>query len=147
MRATTEAFHEMIVEIETNTPGTWSKICGLTSRTASRTSNMSTSEVPDCDDESLPASLERAVQSQEVTVSGTGVWAAQSHGVMMDWWYSGATKNIRIGHLKADPGDTEYETGPAYLVSLNNTAERGTKVSAEIEIQFDGLPTRTDAET
>ncbi len=146
-RATTEAFHEMVVEIETSTPGTWAKICGLTSRTASRTSNMSTSEVPDCDNEALPASLERAVQSQEVTVSGTGVWAAQSHGVMMDWWYSGATKNIRIGHLKAEPGDTEYETGPAYLVSLNNTAERGTKVSAEIEIQFDGLPVRTDAES
>lgn len=146
-RAVTENFHEMIVEIETSTPGTWSKICGLTSRTASRTSNMSTSEVPDCDNEALPASLERAVQSQEVTVSGTGVWAAQSHGIMMDWWYSGATKNIRIGHLKAEAGDTEYETGPAYLVSLNNTAERGTKVTAEIEIQFDGLPTRTDAET
>lgn len=145
-RAVTENFHEMVVEIETATPGTWTKICGLTSRTASRTSNMSTSEVPDCDNEALPASLERAVQSQEVTVSGTGVWAAQSHGVMMDWWYSGATKNIRIGHLKAEEGDTEYETGPAYLVSLNNTAERGTKVTAEIEIQFDGLPTRTEAE-
>ena len=147
MRATTENFHEMVVEIETLTPGVWSKICGLTGRTINRTSNMSTSEVPDCDNEALPASLERAVQSQEVTVSGTGVWAAQSHGVMMDWWYSGSTKNIRIGHLKAEPGDTEYETGPAYLVSLNNTAERGTKVTAEIEIQFDGLPTRTDAET
>jgi len=145
-RAVTENFHEMVVEIETATPGTWTKICGLTSRTASRTSNMSTSEVPDCDNEALPASLERAVQSQEVTVSGTGVWAAQSHGVMMAWWYSGATKNIRIGHLKAEEGDTEYETGPAYLVSLNNTAERGTKVTAEIEIQFDGLPTRTEAE-
>ena len=146
-RAQTENFHEMVVEIEGNTPGTWSKICGLTSRTASRTSNMSTSEVPDCDNEALPASLERAVQSQEMTVSGTGVWAAQSHGVMMDWWYSGQTKNIRIGHLKAEAGDTEYETGPAYLVSLNNTAERGTKVTAEIEIQFDGLPTRTAAES
>ncbi|MFC3163058.1 phage tail tube protein [Ciceribacter thiooxidans] len=142
-RATTENFHQMVVEIETNTPGVYSKICGLTSRGVNRTSNMSTSEVPDCDDESLPAAVERAVQSQEVTISGTGVWASQSHGTMIDWWYSGATKNIRIGHLNAAVGETEYETGPAYLVNLNNSAERGAKVTAEIDIQFDGLPTRT----
>ncbi len=145
-RAVTENFHEMIVEIET-TPGsgTYSKICGLTGNALNRAHNMSTTEVPDCDDESLPAAVERAVQSSEVTLSGTGVWAAQSHGKMMDWWYSGATLNIRVGHLKAEPGDTEYETGPAYLVNLNHTRERGQKVTAEIEIQFDGLPTRTAA--
>ncbi|MDI6834508.1 MAG: phage tail tube protein [Rhizobiaceae bacterium] len=141
-RATTENFHQM-VEIETDTPGVYSKICGVTSRSVNRTSNMSTSEVPDCDDESLPASVERAVQSQEVTISGTGVWASQSHGTMLNWWYSGATKNIRVGHLNAAVGETEYESGPAYLASINNTAERGSKVTSEIEIQFDGLPTRT----
>ena len=145
-RAVTENFHEMIVEVET-TPGsgTYAKLCGLTSRTINRTSNMQTSEIPDCDDESLPSAVERAVQSQEVTLSGTGTWAAQSHGTMSDWWYSGATKNIRVGHLKAEPGDTEYETGPAYLTTLNNTAERGTKVTAEISLEFDGLPTRAVA--
>lgn len=144
-RAVTENFHEMVLEVETETPGTYAKLCGLTSRTVNRTSNMQTSEIPDCDDESLPAAVERAVQSQEVTISGTGTWAAQSHGTMMDWFYSGATKNIRIGHLKAEPGDTEYETGPAYLSTLNNTAERGTKVTAEISVEFDGLPTRSAA--
>lgn len=148
VRAVTENFHEMVLEVET-TPGSgvFVKICGINSRTVNRTSNMSTSEIPDCNDESLPSAVERAVQSQEVIIPATGIWAAQSHGMMMDWWYSGATKNIRVGHLKADPGDTEYETGPAYLVNLNNVAERGTKVSAEFEIQFDGLPIRTDAVT
>lgn len=146
VRAVTENFHEMVLEVET-TPGSgiYAKICGLTSRSVNRTSNMQTSEIPDCDDESLPAAVERAVQSQEVTIPANGSWAAQSHGLMMDWWYSGQTKNIRVGHLKAEPGDTEYEAGPAYLVNLNNVAERGTKVTADFEIQFDGLPTRTAA--
>lgn len=142
-RATTANFHQMVLEVETDTPGTYARLCGLTSRGINRSSNMSTSEVPDCDDESLPASLERAVQSQEVTISGSGVWAAQAHETMLDWWYSGATKNVRIQHVNAAVGDTEYETGAAYLVSINNQAERGTKVTAEIEIQFDGIPTRT----
>jgi hypothetical protein len=83
------------------------------------------------------------VQSQEVTISGSGSWASQSHETMLDWWYSGATKNIRIQHVKAASGDTEYESGAAYLVSISNQAERGTKVTAEIAIEFDGIPTRT----
>jgi len=142
-RAQTASFHQMVLEVETDTPGTYAKLCGLTSRGISRQSNMQTSEVPDCDDESLPAAVERAVQSQEVTISGSGVWAAQSHETMLDWWYSGASKNVRIKHVNAAVGDTEYETGQAYLVSINNQAERGQKVTAEISIQFDGLPART----
>lgn len=145
-RAVTENFHEMVVEVEwTPGSGVFAKWCGLTGNALNRTHNMQTTEVPDCDDESLPAAVERAVQSSEVVLSGTGVWAAQSHGNAMDWWYSGQTRNIRVGHLKAEPGDTEYETGPAYLVNLNHSRERGQKVTAEIEIQFDGLPTRSAA--
>ncbi|WP_411033360.1 phage tail tube protein [Shinella sp. BYT-45] len=86
---------------------------------------------------------ERAVQSSEVTISGSGSWARQSHETMLDWWYGGQTLNIRVHHVKAEVGDTEYESGPAYLVSINNQAERGTKVTAEISIEFDGIPTRT----
>jgi len=143
-RATTENFHEMVVEVEwVADSGTYAKWCGLTSRGVNRQSNMQTSEVPDCDDESLPAAVERAVQSQEVTISGSGSWAAQSNGKALDWWYSGATKNVRIQNVNALSGETEYETGPAYLVSISNQAERGSKVTAEISIEFDGLPVRT----
>lgn len=144
-KAITEAFHELVLEVEDTTPGTWLKICGLTERGVNRTHNMQTSEVPDCDDESLPAGLERQVQSSEVTIAASGVWAAQSHQLVLDWWYSAATKNIRIQHVKAEVGDTEYETGPAFLTSLNNVATRGTKVTADMTIEFDGLPTLTAA--
>lgn len=145
-RAGTANFHEMVVEVEwVADSGTYSKVCGITSRGINRQHNMQTSEVPDCDDESLPAAVERAVQSSEVTISGAGVWAKQSHENMLDWWYSGQTRNIRVHHVLADPGDTEFETGPAYLQSINNQAERGTKVTAEVAIEFDGLPTRTAA--
>lgn len=146
-RATTANFHQMVLEVEwVAESGTYTKVCGITGRGINRQHNMQTSEVPDCDDESLPAGVERAVQSSEVTVSGTAVWAKESHGKLMDWWYSGQTKNIRIQHVNAEVGDTEYETGPAYLQSLSNQADRGTKVTAELAIEFDGLPTRTAAE-
>jgi hypothetical protein len=143
--ALTATFAQFVVEVQTDVgpPIVWTKICGITTRGINRTSNMQTSEVPYCDDETLPSALERAVQSQEVTISGNGVWAAQSHEMMLDWWYSGATKIIRVQHVNAAVGDTEYETGNAYLVSLNNQGEKGQKKTAELEIQFDGIPTRT----
>ena len=145
-RATTAKYEEMILEVETETPGTYAAICGLADVTINRTSNVDTSEIPDCDDESLPLALERQVRSQEVTISATGVWALQSNEMMLDWWYSGATKNIRLRNAKVendgDPGDTYAEDGPALLVSLNNSRTKGQKVSAELEIQFDGVPTR-----
>lgn len=140
----TSMFHQLVLEIETATPGTFTKICGLTSRGIQRSHNMNTTEVPqDCTDESLPVALERDIQSSEITISGSGVWAAQSHQMMLDWWYLGQKKVVRINHANAAVGDTQYETGAAFLVSISNQVEKGQKVTAEIEIQFDGMPTRT----
>lgn len=140
----TSQFQHLVVEVETETPGTYAKICGITSRGVNRQHNMNTTEVPqDCDDESLPVVLERDIQSSEVTISGSGVWASQSHEMILDWWYSGAKKKVRINHVNSVIGDTQYETGDAFLVSISNQAEKGQKVTAELEIQFDGMPVRT----
>lgn len=143
-RAVTQKFEELVLQVETSTPGEYSaSICGLIDVEISRTANVDTVEIPECDDESLPLSVERQVRNIEVTVSGTGVWAQQSHGTMMDWFYSSAVKNIRIGNLNAATGETEYETGPAILTQLNNARTKGQKVSASIAIEFDGTPART----
>src|SRR6188474_3383586 len=105
--AVTEKYEELALQMETSTPGTYVTICGLVDVTISRKANVDTVEIPDCDDESLPMSVERQVRSLEVTVSGTGVWAQTSYGTLMDWYYSAATKNIRIRNAKASTGDTE----------------------------------------
>lgn len=149
-RANTAKYEDMILEVEfdpTGDAGTYTAICGITDVTINRTSNIDTSEIPDCDDESLPLSIERQVRSQEVTVSGTGVWALQSNEKMLDWWYSGATLSARLRNAKVETagavGDTSIESGPAILATLNNSRTKGQKVAAEIELQFDGVPTRT----
>ncbi|MCV0352788.1 MAG: phage tail protein [Nitratireductor sp.] len=146
--ADTMRYEQMILEVET-TPasGSYAALCGLIDVTINRTANIDTTEVPPCNDESLPLSIERAVRSQEVTISATGVWALQSHETIMDWWYGGSTLNIRLRNAKVEAdgatGDTETEAGPAILVSLNNSRTKGQKVTAELEINFDGVPTRT----
>jgi hypothetical protein len=145
-RAVTAKFEELVLEVEFSA-GVWSNICGLTDVTINRQSQIDTTEVPDCDDESLPLAIERAVRSQEVMISATGVWSLGAHERMLDWWYGGNTLNTRLRNAKAVTsgvtGDTTHETGPAILVSISNSRTKGQKVTAEVEIQFDGVPTRT----
>lgn len=145
-RAQTAKYEEFILEVEiTPGGGTYETLCGLTDVQINRSSNIDTTEVPDCDDESLPLSIERAVRSQEVTISATGVWAADSNQTLLDWWRSGTTLSTRLRNAYVEnngtSGDISAETGPAILVSLNNSRTKGQKVTAEVEIQFDGVPT------
>ncbi|NMG39884.1 hypothetical protein GRZ55_11580 [Chelativorans sp. ZYF759] len=146
-RAKTANFEEMVLEVEfdpVSDEGVFTPICGMIDVTINRTSNVDTSEVPDCDDESLPLSIEKQVRSQEVSISATGSWALQSHQKMMNWWRTSATLNARIRNKKVEAegetGDIYEESGPALLVNLNNGRTKGTKVTAEIDIQFDGVP-------
>lgn len=143
VKATTAKFEELVLEVET-TPGggNYARLCGLVGVEVSRSASLDSTEIPDCADESLPLSVEKQVRSIEVGVSGSGVWAQESHGTMMDWFYSSATKNVRIGNLNAAVGETEYETGAAFLTTLSNSRVKGGKVTASIEIAFDGTPVR-----
>lgn len=144
--AVTQKYEEMILEIEhPASSGTWIPICGMIDVTISRQANIDSAEVPDCDDESLPLSIEKQVRSIEVSASGTGVWAESSQSILKEWFYSSATKNARLRDTAAASGDVEIESGPALLTSLNNSRTKGQKVSAEISIEWDGTPTRTDA--
>ena len=145
--AATAKYEQLIIEVETDTPGTFAAICGLTGATVNRTTNVDEDEIPDCDDESKPFVVQTTPRSQQVSISGTGKWALSSHEMMMDWWYGAVTKNVRIRNAKvvADgvTGDTTIEAGPAYLTTLNNEKTKGVSVSAEIAIVFNGMPTRT----
>lgn len=143
-----QRFSEFVVEVETDTPGTYTKICGITGRQVNRSLNLEEVNVPkDCDDEA--AGVETLVEAGAlvVTVSGTAKWAQQSHQMMMDWIYLKQRKSVRVAHVKSAVGDTEYETGFAYMTTLNDSAEiegEGKIVTREIELRFDGEPTRTD---
>ncbi|MBD9372113.1 hypothetical protein IB238_05645 [Rhizobium sp. ARZ01] len=142
-----QRFHEFVVEVETDTPGTYAKICGITGRQVNRALALEEVPVPkDCDDESAGVEMLVETGALVVTVSGTAKWARQSHEMMMDWIYLKQRKSIRVAHVAAAAGDTEYETGFAYMTALNDSGEiqgEGKVVTREIELRFDGEPTRT----
>lgn len=142
----TAKYEELVLEVETTTPGTYAKLCGLMGFTVTRAAQVDTSEVPaDCDDESLPYTVNKQVRSLDFQISNaSATWAQTSHEMIMAWFYSGATKNVRIQHVRAAVGDTEYESGAALLTQLDHVRTKGQKVMATISLQFDGTPTRTD---
>lgn len=144
--AQTEEFEELIVEVALDpaAPSAFTAICGIVDATVTRTSNIDTSEVPDCDDESKPMVIERSVRSQEVSVTGNGVWAKTSWGPLYTWWSTGAKLPVRIRNAAAAVGDPGIETGVALLATLNSGRTKGQKVTSEIEIQFDGVPVATN---
>lgn len=146
-KPTTAPFSKMQILVgDGGTPAEqFSVVCGMTSKGVNRSAQTSSTVVPDCADEDAPAWEEKAVNSLSVTISGSGVWAAENHGVFMEWFYSGLPKNIKVRHLNAAPGTPEYEEGSALLTALNNTVERGGKVQAEITIEFDGQPSLVNA--
>jgi hypothetical protein len=141
----TEKFEQLVLEVETTTPGTYAIVCGLTDITISRTAELDTTEVPaDCTDESLPLRMEKSIRAINVSVSASGVWAQQSNDMLLEWFYGGATKNIRIRNENAAVGDIHIEAGAALLTKVDHARTKGQKVTAEIELEFDGTPTRTD---
>ena len=141
----TQKFEELVLEFEDPAnPNTYVRICGLIDIEVTRTAEIDTIEVPkDCTDESLPLSREKSVRSIDVSVSGTGVWAQQSQGILDDWFYSSLGYKIRIQNVNAASGATEYESGSAFLTNFTVSRTKGQKVAASISIEFDGTPTRT----
>src|SRR5690606_26518363 len=122
----TGKFSELVISIgDGANPEVFTPICGMTSKGIQRSATTQSTSVPDCADEDAPAWEEKAVDTLSITVSGMGVWAADNHETMLDWFYSGASRNIKVRHVKAKVGDTEYEEGPALLTALNNTVDRG----------------------
>lgn len=143
--ATTAKFEQLTLELETATVGTFATVAGLLDITITRTANVDTTETPDATDESQPLYIDKEVRSLDVKVDCTGVWAQESNAEIMNWFYSGVTKNIKVSNLAALTGDPSVESGPALLVSVKNQRSKGKKVTADLSIEFTGRPTVTNA--
>lgn len=144
--ATTGTFNQFKILIGDGATPTevFTPICGLTSRGLTGSADVVTSEVPDCTDEDLPSWQEKDVKSIGMSLSGSGMWSQESHEMLLRWFLTGAKKNIRVQYANADTGDVEFVNGPAVLTQLNNAAEKGGRISAEISLEFTAKPTTTD---
>lgn len=146
-RAVTSAFHKTTLAVEfdpTGAAGTYSTVCGITQWSLNETTQLDETEVPDCNDLSLPMEIQKAVRSRGATASCSGVWALSSHQAIQDWKDSGQTLKVRVTFVVVnDSGaatDTLTLTGDAYLTNLVITNTYGQKMTVSFDLEFDGVP-------
>ena len=82
--------------------------------------------------------------STDWSCSASGVWARESHERLWQWYNTGAIVNVRFIYTAAAVGDVEFITGPAILRSLTHAREKGSRVSAELQLIKAGAVTTTD---
>lgn len=140
---TTSTFGDFAIHVGNGAVPTeiFSFICGLRSKGLSINNNLATTSVPDCADENAPAYEEAMVDTQSVTVSGSGVFAREFQKMLLDWALDGTTKNIRVYPGRSSAGDVEFLAGPAVL-SMEISGERGQRVEASMTFTFTQKPTR-----
>lgn len=140
-QATTFRFSKFLILVgDGSTPEDFAAPCGLTSRGFNRTKETNDTNVPDCADEDAPSWLERDVVSLSAALSGSGVLAEESVDIWDEWFESTASRNVRI--TLGEGSSMRTWQGAAHLSTFNIQGERGSRVTAEIEIVSDGEFTR-----
>lgn len=142
-------FQDFVLRIEDQaSPGTYNKICGLTSRGITKQNNTNTQPVPaDCDDEAL-TDLVATVETREATMSASGLWTREAEGALRSWFNdssSNSPQNIQIEYPFAQTGDVQFDQGPAILETWTTTGEKGNKVTGELSIRFTTFPSEVVA--
>lgn len=116
-------------------------LCGVTQKSISYNSDTVDSMMPDCANEDLPCYKSSQVSANQVTIACSGKWAKEAHGTVINWWKTGASKNVKVQYVEAAVGDPEYINGPAILINLEHSVEKGGKMDGSFELRFTSMPT------
>lgn len=144
--ATTTSFSKFVILLGDGATPTevFTPICGLTSRGITGNADVVTTEVPDCANEDLPSWQEKDVKSIGASMTGSGVWSREAHGVLWDWFLAGTKKNVKVRWVDSAIGDPEYFAGPAVITALENTVEKGGRLNKSLTLEFTAKPAVTD---
>lgn len=119
--------------------------CGLTSRGINFSKETNDVTVPDCLDPDAPAWTERVTSALSGTISGSGILALEAFATWRSFFFSTATKNVRIKIDTTLALNGGYWQGKFHMTTFNVTGDIGDKIQVEIELQNDGEITWTAA--
>lgn len=139
---TTSKFSEFMIHVESaTTPGTYSFLCGFTSKSLDINNTTASTVVPDCASEDAPAYSEEEVVSQSVTFKGTGVFPREKAKEILEWALNGTSRSARVYTGKAIVGDIEYLQGLAILKTGGLQVARGERLQQALDFVFSTKPT------
>lgn len=138
--ATTIAFNKFRILLgDGASPETFSAPCGFSQRSLNRVKTLKDDLEVDCDDEDAVAWKARTVESLEWSVTGEGVLPQESIRLWEDFATAATSRNVRIEMLY--PSETIFLVGKAHLANYTIGANRGEKVTKNIDLQGDGALT------
>lgn len=119
-------------------PETFTAPCGFNSRSFNRSKTLNEISEPDCDDEDDPAWVGRDVVSLSWNVTGEGVLPEESVQMWEDFFNSSSSRNVRLELIYPGSVGTIAYVGKAHLQTYGIGANRGEKVTKNIDLQGDG---------
>lgn len=117
-------------------PETFSAPCGFNQRSLNRTKELTEIELVDCDDDDAAAWVGREVKSLSWSITGEGVLPQESVRLWENFFNSSSSLNVRLELLY--PSETIFYEGRAHLGNYTIGANRGEKVTKNIDLQGDG---------
>lgn len=132
------------IYLETATPGTYAKPCGLNNHTVTFSKNATEVNVPDCDDPEAPQWIERDVESLDLAVSGEGILAAEA---LDTWWAAFDSTTVVKGRIYlgalTDTVNGYYWSGDFHVTSFEVTGQVGQRATVSLALASSGPITRT----
>lgn len=133
--AKTVPFEGFVIAIgDGGSPEAFAARCGLMTKSADITASTASSDVPDCDDESLPATTITNVKSVGETLSGNGIFEKPDYSFWRGWAKSGAAKNIKVIIRGASADGAGYWIGSYVLTSFKNAVNKGEQMTADMTL-------------
>ena len=96
-----------------------------TTRGITFVTNMTETEVPDCDAPSQPAKIVRKARSWDFTITGAGIVDKTSVLAYIQWMDTAAAKNVKIRQDETGANGGWTGTGKVLLKDFAITGERG----------------------
>jgi hypothetical protein len=139
-------FGNFIIELENpENAGDFIAPCAFVQKGLEFTANVTTQQIPDCDDPDAPFWEASEVSSLAMRLSASGIMALEHLPLWRTVFFSAVSVNARAripGNKAAGGG---HYGGKLVLTSFNHNASLGQKVEQAIAGQGDGPWTWTDA--
>ncbi|APE43414.1 hypothetical protein BOO69_08285 [Sulfitobacter alexandrii] len=127
-------------------PEVFAHTCGANTFGITLTNNLGENTVLDCDDPlDVPAVIVRHLESQDTSVTISGMVTTEAWPTWRGWADGGTEKNIKIFLDETAANNGGFWTLPAYLTSLELGKENSGKVTFSATISGAGQRAWTDA--
>jgi len=126
-------------------PEEFTPLCGFTNLELTVNIETNSTNVPDCDDPSLPAWLVSSEVSKQMQLGGNGVIDSDALAEFNEWLLTGGEKNFRwLTNSVANPEANGYWAAPGIMSAYGQTGERGQLWNQSTTILLNGRPNRVD---